>query len=184
MKKFKSLVILMALICLPFSDISALNVGGKELVKNGVGKRTMLITVYYATLWVTPDMKGKSGKDIIEADKAMSVTLKVDTRAMTREKFLKAAKKGFDKAASSGYATDKNENFLKLFDGLDINKYDVITMSYVPGKGLEASFKSAETGKTKILGTIPGLQFKKALYAIWLGPKPVQESCKDGMLGQ
>ena len=34
------------------------------------------------------------------------------------------------------------------------------------------------------MGTIRGLDFKKALFAIWLGEKPADNSLKQGMLGK
>ena len=40
-----------------------------------------------------------------------------------------------------------------------------------------------ETPATEIkLGAIPGLDLKKALFAIWLGDSPVQESLKNALL--
>jgi hypothetical protein len=33
------------------------------------------------------------------------------------------------------------------------------------------------------VGTIPGLPFKRALFAIWLGDKPADRSLKQAMLG-
>ena len=33
-------------------------------------------------------------------------------------------------------------------------------------------------------GTIEGLDFKKALFGIWLGNKPADDDLKDGMLGK
>jgi hypothetical protein len=37
---------------------------------------------------------------------------------------------------------------------------------------------------SELKGTIPGLEFKKALFAIWLGSNPAQESLKNDMLGK
>jgi len=34
------------------------------------------------------------------------------------------------------------------------------------------------------MGTVKGLDFKKALFAIWLGKKPADSGLKDGMLGK
>jgi hypothetical protein len=35
----------------------------------------------------------------------------------------------------------------------------------------------------KMLGTIEGLEFKKALFGIWLGNNPADKDLKAGMLG-
>ena len=36
----------------------------------------------------------------------------------------------------------------------------------------------------KLLTTIRGLEFKKALFGIWLGEKPADKNLKKGMLGK
>jgi hypothetical protein len=36
----------------------------------------------------------------------------------------------------------------------------------------------------QVKGTIPGAEFMRALWGIWLGAKPPSEALKDGMLGQ
>ena len=51
-------------------------------------------------------------------------------------------------------------------------------MIYVPEKGL------AVTINGKFKGLIEGIEFKKALYAIWLGDKPASSKLKKGMLGK
>ena len=51
-------------------------------------------------------------------------------------------------------------------------------MIYVPGKGV------AVTINGKFKGLVEGLEFKKRLYAIWLGDKPASAKLKKGMLGR
>ena len=52
------------------------------------------------------------------------------------------------------------------------------TLIYVPGKGV------AVTINGKFKGLVEGLEFKKRLYAIWLGDKPASAKLKKGMLGK
>ncbi|MCX7680316.1 MAG: chalcone isomerase family protein [Spirochaetes bacterium] len=168
------------------TDGYTLRLGNKDLIKLGVGQRTMFLigTVYYASLWVPQELKGKSAKEIIEADEPCAVILNIDSKLITTEKFLKATREGFAKAAASGYPTAKSEAFLSKFKDIQMSKGDVVYLYYTPGVGLDAKYKSKATGETKNVGVTPGLDFKKALFAIWLGPNPVQESLKKGMLGQ
>ncbi|TAL35040.1 MAG: hypothetical protein EPN93_11345 [Spirochaetes bacterium] len=186
MKKFASrtLLIAVAVACL-VSAAFAFSVGGKEMVLNGTGSRSifMLGSVYYAFLYVPDTLKGKDGTEILEADAPMSVVLLIDSGMLTRDRFFKAIREGFEKAAGAGYATDQAEAFLSLFGDVEMKKGDYVYLSYDPASGLAASLQPAG-GAAKFFGTIPGLGFKKALYAIWLGPNPVQESCKNGMLGR
>jgi hypothetical protein len=47
----------------------------------------------------------------------------------------------------------------------------------VPGKGVVVEVKGhVET-------TIPGADFARALFAIWLGPEPPNTALKEGLLG-
>jgi hypothetical protein len=157
----------------------------KELVKMGQGARTKMIigTVYYASLYVPAELKDKSAADIINAEKPMSVILQVDTGMLTRDRFVSAIREGFEKAASSGFPTDQVDRFLGYFGSVEIKKGDFVGLNYDPGTGLTASL-TPQGGTAKVLGSVTGLPFKKALYAIWLGTDPVQDSTKKGMLGQ
>ncbi len=164
---------------------STFTLGGKKLVLNGGGNRTkFFINVYYCNLYVPTELKGKSAKSIITANAPMSVVMYIKTSKLTSEKFIDAIREGFQKSKSSGYPTNKSEQFINLFKGVKMNTGDVVYLNYVPGKGVMASYKFKAEGKTKFMGTIPGLNFKKALYAIWLGPDPVQSNLKNAMLGQ
>lgn len=167
------------------TDAFSFRLGNKELVRLGTGSRSMFIigTVYYASLWVPEELKGKSAKEVIDTDLPMAVIMQVDSKLITREKFVKAVREGFVKAAASGYTTDKSNAFLSQFDSVDLTVGDKVFLNYVPNSGVTASVWTKATKQTKTMGTTPGLQFKKALYAIWLGPNPVQASLKNGMMG-
>ena len=160
--------------------------GGKNLVNMGTGSRTMAIlgTVYDASLWIPEELNGSSAKDIIEADEPSVVTIKITSRLISRNRFVSAVSEGFEKAEASNYGTDKADQFLALFDDLDINNGDQIDIYYIPGSGVETNHLCSRTNQSQVLGTIDGLDLKQALYAIWLGPDPVQASLRDGMLGK
>lgn len=186
--KMKFLMVLVAFFCGSFFSASgySFELEGTELVKNGTGSRTMRIigSVYDATLWVPAEFQGKSAKEIIEADEPSAVTIQITSRLISRKRFVSAVSEGFEKAAESQYSTDKSEQFLALFDDVDINNGDQINLFYTPKSGVEASFQCGETKETSSLGTISGLDLKQALFAIWLGPEPVQASLRDDMLGK
>ncbi len=69
------------------------------------------------------------------------------------------------------------ESFIAVFRE-KINKEDVYEFVYVPGAGTKIS----KNGKLKT--TIQGIDFKKALFGIWLCAKPAQESLKDADAGE
>ncbi len=183
----KSVIVVIALlvaVCM-MSDVFPLTVGGKELIKKGTGKRTkgILGSVYIATLYVPESLKAADAKAIIEADEPMAVVLVIDSILLNKERFLEATNEGFAQAASSGYATAKKDAFLKLFNTVEFKKGDVIRLGYDPKSGVTAVFTQAATKKATTLGSVAGLDLKKALFAIWLGPKPVQASLKKALLG-
>lgn len=174
-----------ALLLAAVAPLASFTLGGKEMALAGTGERVkFFVTIYYASLYVPAGLKGKGGETIAAADEPMSVVLKVDSTKLTRERFMSATRDGFANVAGLGYPTSNSERFLSFFGGIEIAVGDCIYLSYVPGQGLTAAYQSVATGKIRSLGSIAGLAFKKALFAIWLGPDPVQGGLKDGMLGR
>ena len=176
-------VLLMALFaflfCIPSFPVSpGAILGGKAMVLNGKGERTEMITVYFASLFVPQELKGASATQIIEADQPMAIEIKIDSRFVSRDKFLKAVKEGLEKAAGAGYGTTDMQTYTGLFNNAAIKKYDIIEHLYEPKKGMTVVYKG------QVLGTIKGIQFKKAFFAMYLGSKPVQGKLKEQMLGK
>jgi hypothetical protein len=160
----------------------------ESLVQNGSGIRTkpILGAMYALTLQVPEALKGADGKAIIEADRPMEFVLAIRSRLITRARFVEATTEGFAKAAEAGYASDKTQAFFDQFAAAEFRKGDVILMRYADGALTTLYRKPAteDAGATETkLGSIPGLDFKKALFAIWLGDNPVQEPLKKALLG-
>ena len=58
------------------APVLSYKLGGKDMVKNGTGQRTMaFMTIYYASLYVPQELKGASDTAIINADEPMSIIL-------------------------------------------------------------------------------------------------------------
>jgi hypothetical protein len=70
----------------------------------------------------------------------------------------------------------KIDQFLMSFKE-QIQEGDLFEMLYLPSSGVVIS----KNGKP--LNTIEGLEFKAALFGIWLGKKPAQKSLRKEMLG-
>ena len=60
----------------------------------------------------------------------------------------------------------------------DVKPGDRYALTYLPGVGTELALNG------KALGTIEGSDFAAALFAIWLGPKAIDESLKAQLLGR
>ena len=146
------------------------------VIINGTGVRTKyFMNMYVAALYLKK--KSKEGSTIINADEEMGIHLRLVSNMVTRERFKEAVTDGF-KNASSGKATKEEQSMFMNFLSEEFKDQDRIYMDYAPKVGT----KVYKNGVLK--GTIPGIEFKKALFAIWLGKKPVQESLKDGLLGK
>jgi hypothetical protein len=105
----------------------------------------------------------------------MGIHLKLVSSMVTRDKFKTAVTEGF-KNASSGKATQEEQKKFMTCLSDEFKEGDKIYFDYVPSKGVRI-YKNGD-----LKGTIPGLEFKKALFAIWLGTSPAQESLKNEML--
>ena len=165
--------------CLP---VFAWKLGGKEMVANGTGTRTKIgMTLYHATLYVPQELKGAGDQQILDADQPMSIQISIVSGMITRDKFVESVSEAFDTVAGSGYRVDKS-TYMNLYNNVTIKKGDTFSNHYDPAKGITVVHSSG--GKNTTLGVVKGLAYKKAFWAIYLGPNPVQKSLKKGMLGQ
>jgi hypothetical protein len=175
MKK-AALVLALLLICAGAASAS------ESLVRRGSGLRTkpILGAVYELTLSVPESLKGADAQTLIEADQPMEFLLEIQSRLITRTRFVETTTEGFDKAARSGYAAPNKQAFLAQFGAVEFKKGDFVLMRYADG-ALATTYRTADGRETR-LGSIPGLALKKALFAIWLGDVPAQESLKKSLL--
>ena len=178
------LVVLLAMfVGVPFMAF-AVNVGGSDLVKLGTGTRKLaMLPVYDATLYIPTDMASAGDREILAADRPMSVVVKIESRLVSTDLFVSSVEKGFKNAASVGYSTDKLSQFLALDHGVAIKRGVVFQQNYDPQKGLTVVYMSPE-GTSRVLGTVQGLAMKKAFMAMFIGPKPNTADLKRGMLGK
>ena len=154
----------------------------ESLVRRGAGVRTkpILGAIYELTLSVPETLKSADAKALIEADRPMEFVLEIQSRLITRARFVEVTTEGFEKAAHSGYASARTQAFLDQFSAVEFKKGDFVLMRYADG-ALATIYRTAAGAETP-LGSIPGLELKKALFAIWLGDVPAQESLKQSLL--
>ena len=172
---------LVLLICLP---CFAYKVGGVDLVKNGAGSRTKyMMKVYWATLYVPEELKGAKDTEIINADKAMAIDIRITSGMVTRERFVESLTEAFDQSAKAGYPSQDKQRYINLFNDITMAEGDTISHRYDPANGLRIIF-IPKGGQSRTLGTLPGLQTKKAFFGIFLSSSPIQASLKRNLLGQ
>lgn len=153
-------------------------VAGQELKLNGAGIREKwMFDLYVSGLYLTAPTK--DAKAIVAADENQSIRLHIISDKITSEKMANATMEGFEN--SLGGKTDalkpKIDDFIATFKE-EIKVGDVFDLTYVKGEGVHVSKNGKE------VKTIAGLDFKQALFGIWLSDSPAQESLKSQMLGQ
>ncbi len=151
--------------------------GGKTLQLNGIGLREKwFLDLYVMGLYVP--QKTKSAETIINKDQPTVAKLVIVSSLVTRDKMVSSIREGFEKALGNNYSKmkDKIDKFISFFKK-ELHKGDVIVLAYEPGTGTKVYLNG------EWIGTIKGLDFKQALFKIWLGPDPVDEDLKEQLLG-
>jgi len=72
---------------------------------------------------------------------------------------------------------ERLDKYLAAFEGLKIASGAVMSIVYLPGKGLSCYLEDEH------VVTVEGLDFKKIYFGIWFCDEPCQQSLKDQMLG-
>ena len=162
-----------------FSGIpNAYTVAGKQLVLNGAGARTkFILTIYQMGLYL--QKKNKNAKQIVNANQAMAVRIKITSGFASAEKMKHAIKQGFQASTNGKTAPIQAQINQLLSKGFSskVNKGDVFDLVYTPAGGTQV------IKNNKPLTSIKGLPFKRALFGIWLSERPVQSSLKNELLG-
>ena len=155
-----------------------LAIDGQDLVLNGAGLREKLwIDLYVGSLYLP--QKSTNANDIMNSAEGAAIKLNIVSGMITSEKMINAVNEGFENATGGKTAPlkAKIDKFKGFFKDV-INKKDVFIIVYVPNEGVSVY----KNGTKK--GTIEGMDFKKALFGIWLGNNPADDDLKAGMLGK
>jgi len=159
---------------------NTLKAGKTELVLNGAGVRTkFMMDMYVAGLYL--EKKSHDAEKIIQADEPMAIRLHITSKLISSKKMVSATEAGFVTATEGNTAPiqKKIDSFISVFKK-GIQRNDVYDLVYIPGTGVEAGKNGT------ILETIPGIEFKQALFGIWLCKNPSHKcpGLKSGMLGK
>ncbi|MES2046895.1 MAG: chalcone isomerase family protein [Pseudomonadota bacterium] len=151
----------------------------KELVLNGAGLRSVFFTkVYVAALYLPTKT---DNPELIVAGGPRKMVLHV-LRDIEAGELASAMLKGMRKNNTTkdlAEVTLQMSSFGQVFATFPMVKNgDTITFDYVPGIG-----SSAYVNKTRLGEVMPGDQFARVFFRIWLGDHPVQDSLKRDLLG-
>jgi hypothetical protein len=153
-------------------------VAGRKLVLNGLGVReaTMFnVDVYVAGLYL--EQRSVDAGAILASDGVKVLHIRF-VRDVDRDDVVSAFTEGFDKNAGDLVPAIRPgiRQFTSWMPSFDDGSS--ITLTYVPDEGTRV----AVNGRMK--GTIQGADFARALFSIWLGPKPPNGGLKRGLLGR
>lgn len=154
-----------------------LNLNGQTLYLNGQGPRKKaFLTVYDAALYLTE--KGSDARAIIAADHPMAISLIIRSRFTNSERISQAFHDGLLKSTDSQIEPiqAQTELFLSAFED-GVVKNDAFQFVYTPGEGTTI-YTNGVVG-----APIEGLDFKQALFGIWLSETPVAMKLKAQLLG-
>ncbi|MCL7945269.1 chalcone isomerase family protein [Marinobacter sp. ATCH36] len=149
-----------------------------ELKLNGAGTRSKwFMDLYIGGLYVPKTIS--DGQAIINADEPQAITLHIISGMITSDKMKSATMEGFENSTDGDLSAIQNDvdTFLDVFSE-EIKDGDAFDLVYLPGEGVRV----LKNGEAR--GTIGDLEFKKALFGIWLSDEPAQEDLKEKMLGQ
>ena len=148
--------------------------GDNELTLNGAGlRKKVIIKVYACALYLLE--KESDAKSIIEVDEPIAVKMHFIYKAVAPEKLIEAWNTGFGKSDISNLQEEiKTFNSYFTKDAVKNDVYDII---YVPEVGTSVYMNN------ELKGTIQGLEFKRAVFSIWLGEQTELPKLKKAMLG-
>ena len=155
--------------------MESMQVDNKTLVLNGAGLREKFVfDVYAAGLYLTAH--SSSASDIINKNEFMAIKLHM-LRDVSGQDMAEAIFEGFENALAGNTTSLTSEitDFLEIF-GDEAANGTVYQLIYVPQQGVNVYIND------NIVKTIEGIKFKRALFGIWLGEKPAQQSLKESLL--
>lgn len=154
-----------------------LSLEGQELVLNGAGvRKKFFFNLYVGSLYL--EEKTQDAESVIQSDSPMAIELHIISDKINSDNMTEATLEGFEKATGGNTKPLQGEidRLIRAFDE-EFNEGDSFQLLYLPQKGVKV-YKNGE-----LQTSVSGLAFKRALFGIWLGDEPAQQSLKQGMLG-
>ena len=153
----------------------------QKLQLNGFGSRTKFWTeVYVQALYLT--VLSEDAKDILDSDTNMGIRLQITTSLVSSQKLSKSLHKGMVKSIGE-------ENIPQFKTQLDLLEKLLNREATVENDAFNLIYSSTEKSilvykNNQLEGKIPGFDFKKAFFGIWLSNNPVDAELKDALLGK
>lgn len=150
-------------------------VGGQPVTLNGLGLREkFLFDIYVGGLYLTKTTH--DGAAAIAADEPKKVVMHFVYSKVTHQQMIDSFEEQFGQLPAAA-AQRANIEKIESWVPAEITAGKELIFEYTPGVGT-----SMFVGSQK-MGTIPGTDFMKLVFSIYVGPHPPTEDLKRGMLG-
>ena len=155
----------------------AIEFEGSTLMLNGTGTRVVFfMKVYEGSLYLKN--KNSDADEIINSNKPMALRIDVTSEMVTADAMKKALSEGLEKSTNknTGHILDEIEQLSSTFNSA-VASGDFYEFIFIPEIGTHV-LKNNE-----LVELIPGFDFKKAFFGIFLSNNPIQKNLKKAMLG-
>ena len=152
------------------------DINGTKTILNSGGLREKygFMDLYVGGLYL--NSKSSDANQIIMSDEDMGIRIVIVSGLVTRERFIEALEEGFENTTTGKSSPSDIEKFKKFLSD-EFVEGDEIILNYHKGEAVHLLKNNKERG------TFDGLGFKQALFGIWLGGNPADDSLKEEMLG-
>ena len=150
---------------------------GSNLILNGQGTRVVFfMKVYEGSLYL--ENKNSDADEIINSNAPMALRIDVTSEMVSADAMKKALKDGLKKSTNNNtsHILDEIEKLSSSFNSA-VASGDFYEFIFVPEIGTHV-LKNNE-----LVELIPGFDFKKAFFGIFLSNNPIQKNLKKAMLG-
>lgn len=157
---------------------TSFEIAGHNLVLNGAGVREKLyLDLFVIALYLKE--KSTDPHKIMRANEPMAIKLHILSSFITSERMEDSADEGFIRSTEGHTEPIMNKiNQFKSVFTEKVHKGDVFDFAFDPEKGTHVY-------KNGILSTvIQGLDFKQALFGLWLFKKPTDSDIQDKLMGK
>ena len=185
-KQIKMTMIALLLVTLPASTPAAVKVGGVQFAKTidadhgrlhlqgaGILKYMAFIKAYAGALYLSES--AQPGQALEPVAKRLELEY---YHPIKGEEFASATRIKILDNIPADQVAGLSERIERLSDMYrDVAPGDRYALTYFPGEGTVLSLNG------EALGSIPGDDFARAVFAIWLGDNPIDDGFRDRLLG-
>ena len=181
LKKLLPLILLLNLFTLSPSNAAELpnemEYQNTKLILNGHGTRIrFFMKAYEGSLYLKSP--SNNAEKIINDDVPMSIRMDVISSLVTPNAMKIALNEGLEKSTGNNTSPITKEiNQLNSSLNSEVKAGDFFEFIYLPNSGTHV-LKNSES-----VDVIPGIEFKKAFFGIFLSNNPIQKNMKKAMLG-